>query len=226
MLVKSHSRVKGPERLGRERRRQRQRIGITGGSALVRRFEVLQKHSGYDNGSKALRERIRERLGAEHLAGAEGRDFSATWTSVYHHRQRELAARMTERSQTITTSPLSGASIASACPSERTLWRLALAVDLGAVEAQGAEAAERILAGGLPRLDKDRFELLGEAPSEGREGVVVGVSVPKMRIILIDIGDGHARLAIRGTQAASRVLRNGGTRNGSEDHRTASDHPT
>lgn len=50
-------------------------------------------------------------------------------------------------------------------------------VDLGAVQAHRAEAADLVLAGDLQHLGKDRFELLGEPPPEGAERVVVGMGV-------------------------------------------------
>jgi len=72
-----------------------QRITITLDDELVEQFEAFRKQRGYDNRSEAIRDLIRDRLGAEQLAGGKGGDCLATLTYVYNHHQRELAARMT-----------------------------------------------------------------------------------------------------------------------------------
>jgi hypothetical protein len=50
-------------------------------------------------------------------------------------------------------------------------------VDLGAVEAHRAEAAELVLARDFQHLDEERFELLAETPPKTRQGVVVRMAV-------------------------------------------------
>ncbi len=75
-----------------------QRITITLDDDLLEQFETLRKQRGYGNRSEAFRDLIRDRLGAEQLAGAEGGDCIATLSYVYNHHQRELAARMTRLS--------------------------------------------------------------------------------------------------------------------------------
>ena len=50
-------------------------------------------------------------------------------------------------------------------------------VDLGAVEADAAKAAQLVLAGDLEHLDKHRLELLAEALAKVGQGIVVGVTV-------------------------------------------------
>jgi len=75
-----------------------QRITITLDDELVLQFEDWRKQRGYGNRSEALRDLIRDRLGAERFAAAEGGDCLATLTYVYNHHQRELAARMTQLS--------------------------------------------------------------------------------------------------------------------------------
>ena len=50
-------------------------------------------------------------------------------------------------------------------------------VDLGAVEADAAEAAELVLARDLQHLHEHGFKFLAETPPEGGQGVVVGMAV-------------------------------------------------
>ena len=75
-----------------------QRVTITIDDDLAEQFETYRKSRGYDNRSEALRDLIRDRLGAEELARPEASDCLATLTYVYNHHQRELAARMTRLS--------------------------------------------------------------------------------------------------------------------------------
>lgn len=75
-----------------------QRITITLDEALAEQFENYRRGRGYGNRSEALRDLIRDRLGAEQLMEPAARDCFATLTYVYNHHQRELAARMTKLS--------------------------------------------------------------------------------------------------------------------------------
>ncbi|WP_408034156.1 nickel-responsive transcriptional regulator NikR [Thiorhodovibrio winogradskyi] len=65
---------------------------------LAEQFETYRTSRGYGNRSEALRDLIRDRLGAEELDRPEASDCLATLTYVYNHQQRELAARMTRLS--------------------------------------------------------------------------------------------------------------------------------
>lgn len=75
-----------------------QRITITLDDDLLDQFEAIRKQRGYRNRSEAFRDLIRDRLGAEQLAVADGGDCVAILSYVYNHHQRELAARMTRLS--------------------------------------------------------------------------------------------------------------------------------
>lgn len=50
-------------------------------------------------------------------------------------------------------------------------------VDLDPVETPGAEAARLVFPGDLQHLHEHRLEFFGEAPPEGRQGVVIGVAI-------------------------------------------------
>ncbi|MGA7981838.1 MAG: nickel-responsive transcriptional regulator NikR [Chromatiaceae bacterium] len=73
-----------------------QRITITLDDHLVREFETFREERGYRNRSEAIRDLIRERLGAERLEKTPGGNCLASLTYVYNHHERELAARLTQ----------------------------------------------------------------------------------------------------------------------------------
>ncbi len=52
-----------------------------------------------------------------------------------------------------------------------------IGVDLGPVQADGAETADLVLAGDLQHLHKHRLELTREASAEIGQGVVVGMLI-------------------------------------------------
>ena len=71
-----------------------QRFTITLDDRLVTDFERFMAARGYQNRSEAIRDLIRERLGAEQIEQAPKGDCMANLTYVYNHHERELATRL------------------------------------------------------------------------------------------------------------------------------------
>jgi CopG family nickel-responsive transcriptional regulator len=72
-----------------------QRMTITLDDPLVVEFEDYLKAHGYGNRSEAVRDLIRARLEAEHLAREPEGECLGNLSYVYNHHERELAARLT-----------------------------------------------------------------------------------------------------------------------------------
>lgn len=74
-----------------------ERITISLDSDLARQFDAYINERGYRNRSEAIRDLIRETLGAERLeTGGTTAHCIGTLTYVYNHHERELAARLTQ----------------------------------------------------------------------------------------------------------------------------------
>ncbi len=73
-----------------------ERITISLDTELAQQFDAYISQRGYKNRSEAVRDLIRDALGAERLAEEKSAQCIGTLTYVYNHHERELAARLTQ----------------------------------------------------------------------------------------------------------------------------------
>ncbi|GAB4355937.1 MAG: nickel-responsive transcriptional regulator NikR [Gammaproteobacteria bacterium] len=73
-----------------------ERITISLDEELAQQFDDYIAQRGYRNRSEAVRDLIRQALGAERLEAQDSAACIGTLTYVYNHHERELASRLTQ----------------------------------------------------------------------------------------------------------------------------------
>ncbi|WP_428309431.1 nickel-responsive transcriptional regulator NikR [Hydrocarboniphaga sp.] len=64
---------------------------------LADRFEAWSEQHGYENRSEAIRDLLRDRLGAETLQAGKNSHCIAAVTYVYDHHERDLSRRLADK---------------------------------------------------------------------------------------------------------------------------------
>lgn len=84
-----------PPRSPRRRRPAMERFTISLDADLAAAFDAFIRARGYGNRSEAVRDLLRERIGAQQLAADAAPYCIATLSYIYNHHERELAERLT-----------------------------------------------------------------------------------------------------------------------------------
>jgi CopG family nickel-responsive transcriptional regulator len=74
-----------------------QRYTISIEDDLAERFEAWIKQHGYENRSEAIRDLLRDRLGAETLQSGKNSQCIAAVSYVYDHHERDLSRRLADK---------------------------------------------------------------------------------------------------------------------------------